>query len=295
VLFGAHVSAAGGISKAIDRIEAVGGDAVQVFTQSPRMWKPTEHTPEQIERFRARRKEARVRFVSCHALYLVNLASRDHEIRTKSLSSLHATMETARAIRADAVVLHVGSHLGYGFEDALSVVEPSLEELLELTTDDLWLCMENTAGAGGTIGRSLDELAAICDVLDGHRRLGVCIDSCHWWASGVDVSDPPALEAAVEALDAKLGLERLRCLHVNDAAVPLGSNRDRHELVGRGRIGNGLATFLAHSAFDRLPALVETWEDKGPETEDLVALRKLRMLGKRRLRARRSKSQERKP
>ncbi|HEY4620189.1 MAG TPA: deoxyribonuclease IV [Gaiellaceae bacterium] len=279
VLFGAHVSAAGGISKAIDRIEAVGGDAVQVFTQSPRMWKPTVHAPEEIERFRARREEAGIRAVLCHALYLVNLASRDEEIRSKSLSSLRATMETAQAIRADAVVLHVGSHLGYGLDEALALVEPSLRELLELTTDDLWLCMENTAGAGGTIGRSLDELAAICDVLDGHPRLGVCIDSCHWWASGVDVSDPVALDEAVEALGSTIGLERVRCLHVNDAAVPLGSNRDRHELVGKGQIGSGLATFLSHPAFDALPAVVETWEDKGPKTTDLRKLRRLRRAG----------------
>jgi len=279
VLFGAHVSAAGGISKAIDRIEAVGGDAVQVFTQSPRMWKPTAHAPEEIERFRARREEAGIRAVLCHALYLVNLANRDDEIRSKSLSSLRATMETAQAIRADAVVLHVGSHLGYGLDEALALVEPSLRELLELTTDDLWLCMENTAGAGGTIGRSLDELAAICDVLDGHPRLGVCIDSCHWWASGVDVSDPVALDEAVEALGSTIGLERVRCLHVNDAAVPLGSNRDRHELVGKGQIGSGLATFLSHPAFDALPAVVETWEDKGPKTTDLRKLRRLRRAG----------------
>jgi deoxyribonuclease-4 len=287
VLFGAHVSAAGGISKAIDRVEAVGGDAVQVFTQSPRMWRPTAHTPEELERFRTRREEAGIRSVLCHALYLVNLASRDEEIRSSSLHALRATMETAQAIRAEAVVLHVGSHLGYGFDEALRIVEPGLRELLELTTDDLWLCMENTAGAGGTIGRSIDELAAICDVLDGHPRLGLCIDSCHWWASGVDVSDSSALDEAVDAVDARVGLERLRCLHVNDAAVPLGSNRDRHELVGQGQIGKGLATFLSHPAFDALPAVVETWEDKGPETEDVENLRRLRRLGKRRRRAQR--------
>src|SRR6266508_7530 len=155
MLFGAHVSAAGGISNAIDRIEAVGGNAVQVFTQSPRMWKPTEHSDEQVERFRRRRMEAKVGAVLCHSLYLVNLASRDSEVREKSRVALRATMETARAIGAEAVVFHVGSHLGYGFDEAIEIVEPSLRELLELTTDDLWLCMENAAGAGGTIGRSI--------------------------------------------------------------------------------------------------------------------------------------------
>jgi deoxyribonuclease-4 len=282
VLFGAHVSAAGGISNAIDRVEVIGGDAVQVFTQSPRMWKHTEHAPAEIDRFRARREEAGVRAVLCHALYLVNLASRDEDIRSKSLVSLRATMETAEAIGAEAVVFHVGSHLGYGFEEALAVVEPLLRELLELTTDDLWLCMENTAGAGGTIGRSIDELAALCAVVDGHERLGICIDSCHWWASGVDVSDRVALDAAVAGLDASIGLERLRALHVNDASVALGSNRDRHERVGLGLIGDDLATFLGHPAFATLPAVTETWEDEGADTKDVAELRRLYRKGKRR-------------
>jgi deoxyribonuclease-4 len=233
VLFGAHVSSAGGISNAIDRVEAIGGNAVQVFTQSPQMWRPTTHAEEELERFRTRRKEARVVHVACHALYLVNLASRDAEIREKSFHALCATMETARGIDADAVVFHVGSHLGYGFDDAVATVVPALRELLELTTERLWLCLENAAGAGGTIGRSVAELAALLDELDGHPRLGVCLDSCHWWASGVDVTDAVALEDALAELDSRVGLERLQLLHVNDAKTPLGSNRDRHEVVPR--------------------------------------------------------------
>ncbi|HXF98744.1 MAG TPA: deoxyribonuclease IV [Gaiellaceae bacterium] len=282
MLFGAHVSAAGGISKAIDRIAAIGGEAVQVFTQSPRAWKPTRHPPEELARFRERRREAGVRSVSCHALYLVNLAARDREIRERSRASLVATMETAREIEADAVVFHVGSHLGYGFEEAVRAAAPAIAEALELTADGLWLCMENCAGAGGTIGRSIAELEALLDALDGHRRLGVCLDSCHWWASGVDVTDEDVLEAALADLDARIGLDRLRVLHVNDAKVPLGANRDRHELVGRGLIGEGLATFLGHPAFTELPAIVETWEDRGPATEDLERLRALYRRGRRR-------------
>ena len=288
MLLGAHVSAAGGISKAIDRIEEIGGNAVQVFTQSPRMWRPTEHTPEEIRRFRKRRREARVRHVACHALYLVNLASRDRQIREKSFDALTATMETAEAIRADTVVLHVGSHLGYGFGDAMRVVTPAIRELLALTTKTLWLCLENAAGAGGTIGRSIDELADIVDALDGHERLGVCLDSCHWWASGVDVTSPAALDEALEHLDARLGLDRLRLLHVNDAKTPLGSNRDRHEVVADGLLGNDLAVFLGHPAFRNLPAVLETWPDGGLGTADMDLLRTLRRRGQARWRRRSS-------
>jgi deoxyribonuclease-4 len=282
MLFGAHVSAAGGISKAIDRIETIGGNCVQVFTQSPRMWRPTEHSEEELARFRTRRRQARVKAVSCHALYLVNLASRDATVRESSVAALRATMETASAIGAESVVFHVGSHLGLGFDDAVELVEPSLRELLELTTDDLWLCMENAAGAGGTIGRSISELAVLADAVDRHPRLGLCLDSCHWWASGVDVSERGELERALEDLDARIGLDRLRVLHVNDSQTPLGSNRDRHELVGEGLIGDGLATFLGHPAFSSLPAITETWEDEGEATGDLDRMRALRRRGARR-------------
>ena len=280
--FGAHVSAAGGISNAIDRIEEIGGNAVQLFTQSPRMWRPTEHTPEEVKRFRKRRRQARVKAVTCHALYLVNLASRDPTVRENSLAALRATMETADAIGSEAVVFHVGSHLGLGFDEAVALVEPALRELLELTTDDLWLCMENAAGTGGTIGRSIAELAVLADAVDGHPRLGLCLDSCHWWASGIDVSDPAALDAALEDLDSSIGLDRVRVLHANDSQTPLGSNRDRHELVGQGLIGDGLGTFLAHPAFKSLPAITETWENKGEATEDLDRMRDLRRRGVRR-------------
>ena len=282
MLYGAHVSSAGGISNAVDRIEEIGGKAVQVFTQSPQMWRPSVHAEEELERFRRRREEAKIGAVLCHALYLVNLASRDREIRKKSLAALVATMETARGIDADAVVFHVGSHQGRGFKGTLRSLKPALEKLLDLTSDRLWLCMENTAGAGGTIGRDVAELAAICDALGGHRRLGICIDSCHWWASGVDVTDAASLDAAIAELDEQLGLERLRCLHVNDAAIGLGANRDRHEVVARGLIGDGLATFLGHPAFGDLPAVLETWPDDGLSPRDIDELRRLHRLGKRR-------------
>ena len=152
----------------------------------------------------------------------------------------------------------------YGFDDAVALVEPALRELLGLTTDDLWLCMENAAGTGGTIGRSIAELAALSDALDRHPRLGVCLDSCHWWASGVDVSDPAALDDALADLDERIGLDRLRVLHVNDSQTPLGSNRDRHELVGQRPDRRRARDLPRPPRLRRSPgASSETWEDKG--------------------------------
>jgi len=277
MLFGAHVSSSGGISNAVDRAEALGCDAVQVFTQSPRMWRPTRHTPEQTAHFRERRAQAGIGAVVCHALYLVNLASPDPAIHEKSVAALRSSLEAAAAIGAEGVVFHVGSHLGSGFEAGLERVVPALRELLALTNDDLWLLMENSAGAGGTIGRSTDELAAIHDALDRHPRLGVCLDSCHWYVSGIDVTDPAALDAAVADLDNRIGLDRLRCLHVNDTKAELGSNRDRHDSVGLGLMGERLGVFLAHPAFQGLPAILETPgpEGHGPDAAEVQRLRDL--------------------
>ena len=278
MLFGAHVSSSGGIWQAIDRAEAIGCDAVQIFTQSPRMWRPTNHTPEAIARFRVRREEAGIESVVCHALYLVNLASPDPVIHGKSVAAMRATLEAASAIGAEGVIFHVGSHLGAGFEVGLERVVPALRELLELTTDDLWLLMENSAGAGGTIGRSTEELAAIHAAVDHHPRLGLCLDSCHWFVSGIDVTDRKLLDAAVADIGSQIGLDRLRCLHVNDSKAELGSNLDRHETIGAGLIGDdGLRTFVTHPAFQDLPAILETPgpDGHGPDAAEVERLRAL--------------------
>src|SRR5256714_350401 len=151
-------------------------DSVQVFTQSPRAWRPTNHDPASFERFRAKRAEAGIGGVLCHALYLCNLAAPDDTVYEKSVAAMRNTMEVGCAIGADGVVFHVGSHLGSGFEAGLERVVPALEQVLELCSDETWLLMENSAGAGGTIGRSIEELATIHERLGGHPRLGVCLD-----------------------------------------------------------------------------------------------------------------------
>jgi deoxyribonuclease IV len=290
VLYGAHVSSAGGISTAIDRAEELGCDAVQIFTQSPRMWRPTEHSEEEVARFRARREEAGVRAVVCHALYLVNLAGADRDMHKKSVTAMQASLETARAIGADGVVFHVGSHLGKGLAAGYRRAVPALRRLLELTDERLWLVLENSAGAGGTMGRSVDELATFVDRLDRHPRLGICLDSCHWFVSGVDVTDPDALDEALAGLDSAIGLDRLRCLHVNDADAPLGSNRDRHASLGLGVMKDGIGTFVAHPAFETLPAILETHGPDGGYAGELRLLRELHRKGRRRLAARKRRT-----
>jgi deoxyribonuclease IV len=287
---GAHVSVSGGIHTAIDRIEALGGNAVQVFTQSPRAWRPTNHPPENFETFKRRRAEAGIEAVVCHALYLTNVAAPGKDVYEKSVAALRNTMEVACAIDADGVVFHVGSHLGAGFEAGLEHVLPAMRQVLELCTERTWLLMENTAGAGGTIGRSVEELATIWGRLDRHPRLGICLDSCHLYASGYDVTDRGALDRVLADVDGSIGLERLRVLHVNDSKAPLGSNRDRHDNVLEGLMGEKLGVFLGHPSLQGLPALLEVpgRDGHGPDADEVRKLKELhgRWAGRRKRRPR---------
>jgi deoxyribonuclease-4 len=273
---GAHVSTAGGIHTAIDRAVAIGAESVQVFTQSPRAWRPTAHPQENLARFRERRAEAGIGGVLAHAIYLINLASPEDELYEKSLATLETTMDVACAIEADGVVFHVGSHLGAGLLAGLNRAVPAMERALEHCNDRTWLLVENSAGTGATIGRSIDELAEIFRRIS-HPRLGLCLDSCHLWVSGVDVTDPAALDAMVAQVNAEIGLDRLRALHVNDATEGLGTNRDRHANIGQGVLGKKLAVFLGHPAFENLPAVAETPgpDNHGPDAAEMKRFKKL--------------------
>jgi deoxyribonuclease IV len=275
---GAHLSTSGGIHTAVDRAEAVGADSLQVFTQSPRTWRPTNHDPANLERFRERREELGLDGVLCHALYLCNFATPNEDVYEKSVAALRNTMEIACAIGAEGVVFHVGSHLGSGFEPGLERVLPAMEQVLELCNDTTWLLMENSAGAGGTIGRSLEELATIYERLDRHPRLGICLDSCHLYVSGIDVTDAAVLDALLDELESAIGLDRLRALHVNDSAAPLASNRDRHANIGDGVLGERLGVFLGNARLQGLPAVIETAgpDNKGPDANEVRKAKEIR-------------------
>ena len=250
---------------------------MQLFAQSPRTWRFPEHAEEDLARFRERRAEAGIGSVLVHALYLCNLATPDAVVYGKSLETMVATVDAACAIEADGVVFHVGSHLGTGFEAGLERCVPALREVLEHCSDTTWLLLENSAGAGGTVGRSIEELAAIVDALDGHERLGICLDSCHLYVSGVDVGEPKTMTATLKEVKTRIGLDRLRALHVNDAAAPLGSNRDRHANVLEGELGERMGAFLAPRALQKLPAVMETPgpDDHGPDAAEVQKLRDL--------------------
>jgi deoxyribonuclease IV len=275
VLFGGHC--AGGIKGSLDNAVAMGADAVQLFAQSPRMWRFPDHAEEDLARFRERRREIGLDSVLVHALYLVNLAAPDDEIYRKSVETMRSTMRAACAIEADGVVFHVGSHLGSGFEAGLERAIPALRLVLEECSETTWLLVENSAGAGGTIGRSIDEVASVVEALDRHPRLGVCLDSCHLYVSGIDVTDRTALDEILTELDGRIGLDRLRALHVNDAATALGSNSDRHANVLEGSMGEELGVFLSHPSLQGLPAVmgVPGPDKHGPDAGEVLKVREL--------------------
>ena len=274
MLFGAHCS--GGVKKALDKAVELHADVVQLFVQSPRTWRFPNHSREDLEAFQNRHEELGIPAL-VHSLYLVNLAAPDDAVYSKSVETMRSTVDAACAIGADGVVFHVGSHLGAGFEAGLERVVPALEQVLERCNERTWLLMENSAGTGGTIGRSVDELAVIFDALGRHERLGLCLDSCHWYASGVDVTDRAALDAALEDVEQRIGLDRVRALHANDSKAPLRSNRDRHDNIGDGLMGDGLGVFLAHPELQHLPAVLEVpgKDGHGPNAEEIQKLREL--------------------
>jgi deoxyribonuclease-4 len=275
MLLGAHCS--GGVKGALDRGVEIGADAVQLFTQSPRTWRTPKPDPEAYAAFRERRVETGIGSVLCHALYLCNLAAPDDTVYEKSVATLAATVDIGCAIEAEGVVFHVGSHLGAGLDAGLDRVEAAMRTVLDRCSDTTWLLMENSAGTGGTIGRSIEELAILYDRLDADPRLGICLDSCHLYASGYDVTDEAALDEALDELDERIGLDRLRALHVNDSKTPLGSNRDRHDNVLDGLMGEKLGVFLAHPKLQGLPAVLEVpgTNGKGPDAEQVTRLKEL--------------------
>jgi deoxyribonuclease-4 len=281
VLIGAHVSTAGGLVNAHERAVERRCEAMQVFNQSPRMWRPTRWKDDDIAAFCDLMENSPVKSVVIHAVYLINCATKDPTIRSKSIASLTHALRMGDAIGADGVVLHPGSTLGEPHAEAIARAGEAFVEALK-ESDACPLLLENTAGGGNTLGRDFGELAALLDSVDGDERVGLCLDSCHMFASGLDISDAPKLEQVIDDCVEQIGIERVRCLHMNDSKTPLGSNSDRHAPPGDGELGDkGCAAFLSEPRFEGLPALFEGpgVEGKAPALADVEKTKALRKKG----------------
>jgi deoxyribonuclease IV len=288
MLIGAHVSPAGGLPKAIERGVERGCEAIQIFNQSPRMWRPTAYTEEDYAAFVEAMDDSPIDAVLIHAVYLLNCASEDPEVRAKSLTSLTHSLRVGQAIGASGVVLHPGSaktgHVGEAIARAGETIREALAD-----SEGCELHLENTAGAGGTLGRSFQELAQLLDAAGGDERLGVCLDSCHLLASGYDIRTTGGMSSVQRECTRALGRGRVRSLHLNDSQTPLGSNRDRHANVGAGELGEeGCMAFLSAPGLQQLPCVLETPGEnrEGPSRAEVALAMELRERG---LRARKHK------
>ena len=283
---GAHVSTAGGIQTGIGRGEDIGCDAIQIFTQSPRMWKPTNYTDDALDGYHIAEAASQIDGTFCHATYLINLATSDDELAARSYDCLVNNLLVATRIDSKGVILHVGSHKGDGFEGVVEKISTSLLRALDEVEASLGrasckLLIENAAGAGGVVGRSFTEIATLIAAAGGDERLGVCIDTQHLFASGVSYETRDEADEVIGTFDRLVGLPRLKALHLNDSKVALGSNRDRHENLGDGEIGRtALEWLLSHPALDDVPALLEVpGEGDGPRASDVVEARSILAAG----------------
>jgi deoxyribonuclease-4 len=263
---GAHLPLALGMVQAVERAHAIGATALQVFSDNPTAWHRRSEPPPELDAFRACLTALDIWPLAIHASYLINLAGPEPDLRARSIGLLKTELETAPAFGATFVNVHIGSHRDTSVADGIARLADAIAEVLDEVDDGpgaARLVLENSAGGGFGIGVDLDQLTAIAEAVAARgaaaRRVGFCLDTAHAWGAGIDLSDPPAVDAFVDAFDGRIGLERLTMIHLNDSRADLGSRQDRHEHLGAGRIGAaGLARILTHPRLANATIYLET-------------------------------------
>ena len=279
--FGAHVSISGHIHLAIDRAVAIGCECLQIFVGNPRQWRHIEYAAADVALFREKRARACLDPVVAHSAYLINLASPDDAFYARSVASLIASVDGVSRLGGLGVITHIGSRMGLSWEEAAARVAAALRVVLD-HTEGAMVILENSAGAGGAIGGTFEELAAILDALEWHPRLGVCLDTAHLFAAGFDIRTVEGVARTLRTFDRTVGLRHLRAVHLNDSKAGLSSHLDRHENIGAGQIGaKGFRALLHHRVAERLPGFIETpgFDRRGADRKNLEILKRLRRLG----------------
>ena len=274
---GAHVSAAGGVDKAVDRAVDIGAEAIQIFASSPRGWKFRQIPDAKADAFREKAEEAGIRSVYLHGSYLVNIGGTP-ELVEKSIGSLINHMDAAAQLGAQGVIFHSGSHKGVGFDAVFGQATDALSKVLDSTDENVQLIIENCAGMGAQIGASFEELGRLIHEV-GSDRLTICLDTEHAFAAGYNIADPEGIGKAMAEFDDEIGLDKLVVVHANDAKVEFASGIDRHENIGEGYIGiEGFETIMSHAAFASVPFLLEVpgMNKKGPDRPNLDLLKGIR-------------------
>ena len=268
---GAHLSIAGGLPRAVDRAEASGCQALQIFTKSAGQWRARELPPEEIALFRRRVRQTKIGPVVAHNSYLINLAAADAALRTKSLDSLGDELDRAEALGLDGLVMHPGSYTSGSEAGGLKLIADGLADVLASRPQGKTkILLEHTAGQGTNLGHRFEHLAAIIDMLGGSPRVGVCLDTCHLLAAGYDICSSEGYAATFKQFGRIVGFARLKAFHLNDSKKPCASRVDRHEHIGKGCIGlPPFRRLLNDPRFAKLPMLLETPKEDTPLTRKL--------------------------
>jgi deoxyribonuclease-4 len=279
---GAHVSTQGGLHTGFARAAAIGAECVQIFESAPQQWGTARIDDTALEQFIEARDASGLSPLFIHGKYLMNLASADPKIYKTSASTLRSSLNIASRIGAKGVVFHTGSHKGTGFEAVFEQICEAATMALSETPDDAWMIFENAAGQQGTIGSKFSDLGQIIKRVKSPRAK-VCIDTCHAFAAGYDLSSAEGVKATVAELKREVGLDRIAAVHCNDSKGALGSGRDLHENIGDGKIGrDGFAALMAHPAFAEVPFLLEVpgykidGAPKGPDKLNIDRLKEIR-------------------
>ncbi len=278
LLIGAHMSIAGGIHNAFAHGTRAGCRTLQIFLKSSSQWKAKTLTMEDRHLFAEAQKQSRIAPVVAHNSYLINLASPDAALRKKSLDAFVEEMRRANFLGVSSVILHPGSHMGSGVDAGVKSAADCLNRALDIVPPPVKILIENTAGQGNCLGRSFEELAAILERVKSRERVGICLDTCHTFASGYDIRTERGYRKTMRAFDRLIGVDRIAVFHVNDSKGELGSRTDRHAHIGHGHIGlEGFRCLVNDRRFTRIPKILET--PKGPDLkEDLMNLATLRGL-----------------
>ena len=271
---GAHVSVAGGLTNGIKRAKSIGAECIQIFVGAPQRWSTAKYTDDEAEEFKQAVGENDLNPVFIHGPYLVNLASKRGDVRAISRRVLVTQLEWAEKLGAVGVIVHVGS----GGDNALDLAETGLSDVLAKYPGPAMFLLENDAGAGQRIGKRFCEIGRLIKAADNDERLGVCLDTCHALVSGYEIRERDSLNAAMEEFDAEIGVDRLVVVHANDSKGDLGSNKDRHENIGEGEIGeDSFEMILSHRALRGLPFVLEVpgYDKDGPDARNVSDLIRL--------------------
>jgi deoxyribonuclease-4 len=268
---GAHLSIAGGLPRAVDRAEASGCLALQIFTKSAGQWRARALPDEEIALFRRRVRQTKIRPVVAHNSYLINLAAADRALRRQSVAALLEELDRAEALGLDGLVMHPGSFTSGTERDGLILIADGLASILASRPEGRTrLLLEQTAGQGTNLGHRFEHLAAIIDRLGGSPRVGVCLDTCHLLAAGYDIGSPEGYDETFRQFGRIVGFARLKAFHLNDSKKPCGSRVDRHEHIGKGCLGlEPFGWIVNDPRFARLPMLLETPKLDTPESRRL--------------------------